>query len=696
MKKRIAYISLYFFTVLLIFILQKPLFMLYNGSIEKGFGFADYMQVMVHGASLDAATAGYLTAFPFLLVLISIWFRKFPLKKILYGYYILAAALISIIFVVDMALYTFWGFKLDASVFLYIDSPKEALASVSVGFILLRVLAILLLIALNSWVLLKITPSVLNATRKRIAGTAGMLLLGGVLFIIIRGGVTESTSNIGQVYFSNEPFLNHSAVNPDFSLLSSMGKSQDFASEFNFFDEEKRAALFDGLYPTTDGDSIIQVLNTKRPNILIILMEGFGGAFVEPLGGLPDVTPHFNRLSKEGVFFTNCYANSFRTDRGTVCTFSGYLGLPTASVMKIPAKSRTLPAIAEGLSKAGYKTDFLYGGDINFTNMKSYLLSTGYQRLTANTDFSLAEQTSNAWGVNDDITFEYLYNQLRNRKEEGPWHTAFLTLSSHEPFEVPYHRLEDKIPNAFAYTDECLGKFIDRLKQTPAWKDLLVICLPDHGFYYPREGSNAMPRFYHIPLLWLGGAVKQPMQVDKIMNQTDLAATLLGQLGLEHTAFTFSRNVLGSDYKYPFAFYSFNNGFSFRDSTGVTVFDNNSGSILFDEPEADESRLDKGKAILQTVAMITWRKLPQFMGRQFRYPGGDRFRTRINLQCTQFPQLLGLYASLETMKALPRLYNTYSRSSISFTAAQILRVWEAGCGCSFPPVLFDFPTFGRV
>ena len=601
MKKRIAYISLYFFTVLLIFILQKPLFMLYNGSIEKGFGFADYMQVMIHGASLDAATAGYLTAFPFLLVLISIWFRKFPLKKILYGYYILAAALISIIFVVDMALYTFWGFKLDASVFLYIDSPKEALASVSVGFILLRVLAILLLIALNSWVLLKITPSVLTATRKRIAGTAGMLLLGGVLFVIIRGGVTESTSNIGQVYFSNEPFLNHSAVNPDFSLLSSMGKSQDFASEFNFFDEEKRAALFDGLYPTTDGDSIIQVLNTKRPNILIILMEGFGGAFVEPLGGLPDVTPHFNRLSKEGIFFTNCYANSFRTDRGTVCTFSGYLGLPTASVMKIPAKSRTLPAIAEGLSKAGYKTDFLYGGDINFTNMKSYLLSTGYQRLTANTDFSLAEQTSNAWGVNDDITFEYLYNQLRNRKEEGPWHTAFLTLSSHEPFEVPYHRLEDKIPNAFAYTDECLGKFIDKLKQTLVWKNLLVVCLSDHGFYYPRVGLNTAPEFYHIPMLWLGGAVKQPMKIDKIMNQTDLAATLLGQLGIDHSSFIFSRNVLGSDYTYPFAFYSFNNGFSFRDSTGVTVFDNNSESILLEEPVGSEQRINKGKAILQSV-----------------------------------------------------------------------------------------------
>lgn len=600
MKKRIAYISLYFFTVLLIFILQKPLFMLYNGAIEKGFGFADYMQVMYHGASLDAATAGYLTALPFLLVLVSIWFKKFPLKKILWAYYVIAAALVSIIFVVDMALYTFWGFKLDASIFLYLDSPKEALASVSIGFIILRVIIMLLLIALITWVLLKITPSVLSVTRRKWTGTGIMLLLGGILFIIIRGGVTESTSNIGQVYFSSEQFLNHSAVNPDFSLLSSMGKTQDFASEFNFFDEGKRAELFDGLYPATDGDSIVEVLNTKRPNILIMLMEGFGGVFVEPLGGLPDVAPNFNRLTEEGVFFTNCYANSFRTDRGTVCTFSGYLGLPTASVMKIPAKSRTLPSIAEELVKAGYKTDFLYGGDINFTNMKSYLLSKGYQHLRADKDFTLAEQTSNAWGVNDDITFDYLYNQLKDRKE-APWHTAFLTLSSHEPFEVPYHRLEEKIPNAFAFTDDCLGKFIDKLKQTPAWDNLLVVCLPDHGFYYPRKGLNTGPQFYHIPMLWLGGAIKQPMKIDKIMNQSDLASTLLGQLGMDHSSFNFSRNVLGSDYKYPFAFYCFNNGFSFRDSTGVTVFDNNSESVLLDEPAGSEDRINKGKAILQSV-----------------------------------------------------------------------------------------------
>ena len=108
-------------------------------------------------------------------------------------------------------------------------------------------------------------------------------------------------------------------------------------------------------------------------------MEGFGGVFVESLGGVPDVSPNLERLSKEGVFFTNCYANSFRTDRGTVCTFSGYQSFPTVSVMKSPAKSRTLPSIAGKLREQGYATDFLYGGDINFTNMKSYLLGSGYQ-----------------------------------------------------------------------------------------------------------------------------------------------------------------------------------------------------------------------------------------------------------------------------------------------------------------------------
>ncbi len=599
MNRRLGFVILYFLMLVSIFVLQKPLFMILSGA-PGAYSFNDVLSVMWHGVSLDAATAGYFSVIPLLVTAISLATDKFPLRKFFIVYNIFVALIISIIFVVDCGLYPFWGFKLDGSIFLYIDSPKDALASVSVWFIALRIIGMLLLTALNWFLLTLIVPiKFVTKIRKSILSFF-LFLTTGILFIIIRGGVTESTSNVGQVYFSNDQFLNHSAVNPVFSLLASMSKTTNFADEYNFFDEYKREEVFNGLYPTSDGDSIVEVLKTKRPNILIILMEGFGATFIEPLGGMADVTPNFNRLSKEGIFFTNCYANSYRTDRGTISALSGYLGLPKTSVMKLPIKSQTLPAISDELVKVGYATDFLYGGDINFTNMKSYLLSKGYQKTVADKNFSLSQQRSNAWGVNDDITFDYLYSQIEQKKSE-PWHTGFLTLSSHEPFEVPYNRFKEKIPNAFAYTDDCFGKFIDKLKKSPAWDNLLIVCIADHGFYYPKEGLNTLPKFYHIPMLWLGGAIKEPMVVDKIMNQSDLSSTLLAQLDIEHSKFNFSRNIFSNSYKYPFAFYTFNNGFSFRDSTGVTVYDNNSDKVIYQEPNESLNRIEKGKAILQSV-----------------------------------------------------------------------------------------------
>lgn len=591
------FLAEFFGYVLLLFLVQKLLFMLCNGAIGRGVSLADYGRVLLHGFTLDAATAGYVVALPWLAVLISVWFKHFPLRKVLVAYYALISFALLAIFVTDASLYPFWGFKLDASVFQYLDSPQNVTASVSAGFVLFRLLCIAAGTFLVGWGMYALTPVRLCRATRRVVSTFVLLLTGGALFVMIRGGVTESTSNVGQAYFCNDEFLNHSAVNPAFSLLSSISKTEDYAARFDYFPEAQRAALFDGLYPTGDDDTE-ELLNTRRPNILIILMEGFGGVFVEPLGGLPDVSPNLNRLSKEGIFFTQCYANSFRTDRGTICTFSGYQSFPGLSVMKMPVKSRTLPSIAAQLVKAGYTTDFLYGGDINFTNTKSYLLESGYQHLTADTDFPASDR-KNPWGVNDDITFETLYQRLKARTS-GPWHTGFLTLSSHEPFEVPYHRLKEPIPNAFAFTDACLGRFVDRMRQLPQWKDLLIICLPDHGFYYPAEGGVHDPRIHHIPMLWLGGAVKHPAVIDKTMNQSDLAATLLGQLGIDHSAFNFSRNVLSRSYRYPFAYYTFNNGFAFCDSTGVTMVDTDAGKIILDRPSPDTNRLNRGKAILQS------------------------------------------------------------------------------------------------
>ena len=598
MKKRLTYLGCFFASILGYFLLQKPVFMLYNGACEKGTAFIDYLRVLFHGFTLDAATTGYLTAIPWLAILCSIWFRRFPLKKILIGYYVLISLATTLIFIGDMALYPFWGFKLDASIFLYLDSPKNAMASVSFGFILIRLLCILILSALVTWGLYKITPDCLPQVQKRITGSLITLLLGGVIFIVIRGGVTESTSNVGQAYFCNDEFLNHSAINPDFSLLSSISKTTDFSQQFNFFDEEKRASLFEGLYADT-GENEVSLLTTNRPNVLIILMESFGGVFVESLGGIPSVSPNLERLSKEGVFFTNCYANSFRTDRGTVCTFSGYQSFPTVSVMKSPAKSRTLPSIAGKLREQGYATDFLYGGDINFTNMKSYLLGSGYQQLTADVDFSM-EERKNPWGVNDDITFEYLYRQIKERDTDQPWHTAFLTLSSHEPFEVPYSRLENKRLNAFAYTDSCVGDFVKQFRELPQWKNTVIVFVPDHLGSYPEHIGNLEIARYQIPLLMVGGAVREPGRVDVYGSQQDIAATLLAQLSLPHGEFTFSKDMLNPASPH-FAFFTMPDAFGFLTPDNQLIFNNEADAIVVDEGPKKGQNLSLGQAYLQKL-----------------------------------------------------------------------------------------------
>lgn len=592
----------HYFSLVLIFMMEKPLFMLYASGSNHNYGIKDYIKVVWHGLTIDFSVAGYLTILPLLLIIIGIWISSFPIKRILLVYDAIISLVLSLIFVGDAALYPFWGFKLDASVLFYLRTPKEAVASISPFMAVLGIVVVLVVAFLFFKIVTRSLRPVSEPFRKALMPLVVSILnlaLLGPLFLAIRGGLSASTMNVGHAYFTTDQFLNHSAVNPGFSLLSSLSKTSDYSEWYDYLDEENRSAYFEGLY-NTDDTGTEQLLNTTKPNVLIMVMEGFGGDFVNAISGRPDVTPRLDSLIKEGVFFSNCYSSSFRTDRGLVCVMNGHPGLPMTSIMKLPVKSSRLPSIPGKLAESGYSTYFMYGGDINFTNMQSWLYSSGYSHITSETDFTLQERKTNAWGVNDDITFSRLFQELKSRKD-SLWLTGFLSISSHEPFEVPYHRLEDKICNAFAYSDSCLGALVDSLRSTPIWDNLLLVITPDHGFRYPQEGFAFDPHVHHIPVLWLGGAVKEPKVIDSFTNQTDIAATLLAQLGIDHSDFLFSRNVLSESYTYPFSFYTFSNGLCFIDSTGVTLYDDDSGQCLINDPDGADLRLNRGKAILQTL-----------------------------------------------------------------------------------------------
>ena len=613
MKKRLLFLLTSYIMWLPLLAIQKPIFLCYHQDLANGCTLNDYLQVITHGLLLDCTIAGYLTVLPLLMTLISVWLPGTGYRKLLKGYFSCMAILIAAIFAVDVALYGYWGFRLDATLFFYLQSPGDAMASVPMGQFFAQLLLFAIYAAGMYWVLKRFIVPLFpdTAVEKPVVGSVGILFLAGLLFIPIRGGVTTSTANVGMVYFSNNQFLNHSAINPCFSLLASLSKQQDFAAQFDFFPEEERKEIFEELlnrFPQefdkenqkkcTNDSGLIQ-LHEEKPNILIILTESFSANALDPT---QDIMPNYNRLRNEGIFFSNLYANSFRTDRGIVATLNGYLAQPTTSIMKYPAKSQTLPSIAKVLTANGYVADMLYGGDINFTNMQSYFYSSGYSRITADRDFPITSRLSK-WGANDDITFRHLYKEIKNRDTQSPWLTTFLTLSSHEPFDVPYHRLDEVglYPNSVAFTDSCIGNFIDQLKKLPVWKNTLVILVSDHGYPYPEDVKNEEPRRYQIPMLWLGGVIQKPAVITRYANQTDLAATLLHLLGLPHEDFTFSRNIFSPDYP-EYAFYTYSNGFGFIDSTGVTVYDNEGNKpIIESTQEGSDLRIRKGKALLQTL-----------------------------------------------------------------------------------------------
>lgn len=609
MKTRFKYFFLTYVFFVLIFIIQKPLFMLYHLPLFKEATWKDWFLVPYHGLPLDFSLAGYLTIIPGLLLVCTIWSRKRLWRRLAKAYFAVIAIVLSAVFVIDLGLYRYWGFRLDTTpLFYFCSSPRDALASASAWELIGGIVALLLMTALlyalfylllrNDVLEKKLLP--LN----RPFFTFLFVLLWAALFIPIRGGFKVSTMNIGKVYFSENMRLNHAATNPLFSLLASSQKQESFKQQYRFMKDDKANKLVAQMY---DQDVVHRsyqapqqwILTTARPNILFVVMESFSSKLMASLGGERNVAVNLDRLSAEGLLFRHFYATSFRTDRGLVSILSGFPSQPTTSIMKMPKVSQSLPSIAASLRKVGYTADYYYGGDADFTNMRSYLKGTGFEKIVCDENFPVSDRLSK-WGAPDHLLFEKVLANLQQNKHQKPWFKVVQTSSSHEPFDVPYHRLNDKVLNAFAYTDSCVGHFVDELKKLPLWKNTLVVLVPDHLGCYPQDIDNLSVERYQIPLIFLGGALKGPGTVDIHGSQTDIAATLLGQMGIAHHEFTYSKDMFNPSSPH-FAFFTFPDAFGLVDEDNQVVFNNESKKVVLDQGKRPGKNLKRGQAYLQKI-----------------------------------------------------------------------------------------------
>lgn len=628
MKQIIWFVKTYA-TFVVLFVLQKPLFLF----LEKGSAtqpvdniFTELPAVIWHGLPLDLSMAGYLSVIPGLLSIAVVWLKRDLVKPIMNIYFIIASLFITCSFVLNASLYPYWKYPLDSTpLFYFFTSPADAIASVSIWQVILSIV-ILIVLTVGVWFTLRMRGEKRQRYSRYSYGYGGfgsgkrnrfddfdrhrgrtsiiLLLLTGLLFLPIRGGITVSTMNTGQAYYSQNAYLNHSAVNPLFSLFESMTHQEDFASQYRFMKDKEADKIFATMTSTSDENTypLLNEATFKKgtPDILIVIMESFANDIMPSMGSYKDVAVCLDSIAQQSILFTRFYANSFRTDRGMVSILSGYPAQPTTSIMRYPRKTSQLPSIARNLAKyKNYKTTYYYGGDADFCNMRSYLVSQGYQHIISDANFPIEDKLSK-WGVPDHIVAARMMEDIKaQQNEKRPMLRIFQTSSSHEPFEVPYHRLKDKRLNAFAYTDSVMGAIVREYRKLPRWKNTLIVFVPDHVGGYKENLNDHDRSRYQIPLILAGGAISRPMKVGIIGSQHDIAATLLGQLGVEHREFTFSKNMM-SDATPKFAFFAVNDAFGIVSEENSLIYDNRGKRIVYDKGEKGFN-LKRGQAYLQKL-----------------------------------------------------------------------------------------------
>lgn len=628
MKQIIWFVKTYA-TFVVLFVLQKPLFLF----LEKGSAtqpvdniFTELPAVIWHGLPLDLSMAGYLSVIPGFLSIAVVWLKRELVKPIMNIYFIIASLFITCSFLLNASLYPYWKYPLDSTpLFYFFTSPADAIASVSIWQVILSIV-ILIVLTIGVWFTLRMRGEKRQQYSRYGYGYEGfgrgkrnrfddfdryrgrtsiiLLLLTGLLFLPIRGGITVSTMNTGQAYYSQNAYLNHSAVNPLFSLLESITHQEDFASQYRFMKDKEADKIFATMTSTSDENTypLLNEATFKKgtPDILIVIMESFASDIMPSMGSYKDVAVCLDSIAQQSILFTRFYANSFRTDRGMVSILSGYPAQPTTSIMRYPRKTSQLPSIARNLAKyKNYKTTYYYGGDADFCNMRSYLVSQGYQHIISDANFPIEDKLSK-WGVPDHIVAARMMEDIKaQQNEKRPMLRILQTSSSHEPFEVPYHRLKDKRLNAFAYTDSVMGAIVREYRKLPKWKNTLIVFVPDHVGGYKEQLNDHDRSRYQIPLILAGGAISRPMKVGIIGSQHDIAATLLGQLGVEHREFTFSKNMM-SDATPKFAFFAVNDAFGVVSEENSLIYDNRAKRIVYDKGEKGFN-LKRGQAYLQKL-----------------------------------------------------------------------------------------------
>jgi len=571
---RFARIALYY---AVLFALFRLLFLIAGHDKIRELGHDHIHLSFYYGLRLDLSATAYLLIIPFILLCISA-FSKLQLFLFHRIYHSLISFILAFVCTANLVVFHFWNALINWRALTYLSEPGQAMASATFLQSLLVIFFFLgLLIGQHFLFRFIAGRSALTFNEQPVGKkVTALLLLLAFEVICLRGGLNELPVNESSAYYSEHEVLNLAAVNPLWHLAHDVYYAGiSTANPYAFTDDKKAGEEVNRLFECT-ADSIPEILTTTQPNVVIIILESFTADVVAELAGEKNVAPAFNQLAKDGLLFTNVYASGFRTDQGIVSVISGFPAIPSYSIMRNIEKSAKLPSLADYFRKKNYATSFYYGGSTDFSNMRSYLINSRFEKIINEHDFD-AHALRNKWGVHDEFVLDKQGIEMNTMAK--PFFSVIMTLSCHEPFDVPGEKSfsgsseADQFRNAAAYSDHSLGQYFEKVRTLPWFSKTLFILVADHGHELPGNRNMAFPEGHHIPVLFYGDVIKKEfrgMQAGKTGGHHDIAATLLSQLDTGSTTFSWSKNLLD---KCPgFGYYELDDGFGWIENNHWTVF----------------------------------------------------------------------------------------------------------------------------
>ncbi len=540
-------------------------------------GFPELLKAFWMGIRFDAVILGYMAAIPSLLIILALHIRSQGIWEltlnVIKKYYFFFFFIVSCLLAIDIGFYSFFQDHFNILVFGLIEDDTAALLKTfwkNYPMVWMSLGAIV-----YGWLLYKLTNKILHPlqldqtiekTSFWLMPIASIALLSCVV-IVSRGSFGLFPLGPADTVISSDPFVNHLTSNGIHALYRAfkLRKQSNLNWDnnlklFGYTDPRQAFADFYSLPLDKVPAEPLDLFHKKtakniwaekmKPHVVVVVLESFGTYYLQYQSEKFQLLGEFEKHTQQDLFLKNFLPSASSTTGslsslmisaphrpvGNFLTESEYLQVPFRS------------SPARVFSKAGYETHFVYGGNPGWRDMNKFARFQGFDFVDGEADIekSLGKLTeTHDWGVYDEDVYRYVEKLLAEAKK--PKMILLMTTTNHPPYQTPsnFKQAKQEIPpnlkeilvgdaeliqnrfKTYYYSNEMVGRFISKIKESPLAEKTILSVTGDHSFWLVQFSDQQLFQKWGTPFyLYTPTAIRPKLDPETFASHMDIFPTM--------------------------------------------------------------------------------------------------------------------------------------------------------------------------